>query len=55
MKTEPGKHLFREVGLARLCDAPNDGLLYLEWDFFGPNSIYMQTLTASSEMQKASA
>ncbi len=55
MKTEPGKHLFREVGLARLCDAPNDGLLYLEWDFFGPNSIYMHTLTASSEIQKASA
>ncbi len=55
MKTEPGKHLFREVGLARLCTAPNEDLLYLEWDFLGPNSIYMQTLTASSEIQRASA
>lgn len=55
MRTEPGKHLFREVGVALLCDSPNEGLLYLEWDFLGPNSIYMQTLTASSELQKVSA
>lgn len=44
MKTEPGKHLFREVGMAKLCDAPNESLLYLEWDFLGANGIYMQTL-----------
>lgn len=55
MKTEPGKNLFREVGIAILCEAPNEGLLYLEWDFFGPNSIFMQTLTTSLEIQKASA
>lgn len=59
MKTEPGKYLFREVGVARLCNAPNEDLLYLEWDFIGPNAIYMQTLTASStissEMQRVSA
>ena len=55
MKSEPGKSLFREVGLAKLCNEPNEGLLYLEWDFVGPNNIYMQTLTTSIETQKASA
>jgi hypothetical protein len=55
VKSEPGKSLFREVGLAKLCKEPNEGLLYLEWDFVGPNNIYMQTLTTSIETQKASA
>lgn len=45
MKTEPGKNLFREVGFANLCDSPNEALLYLEWDFLGPNEIYMQTIS----------
>jgi len=55
MKMEPGKHLFREVGIAKLCDAPNESLLYLEWDFLGPIGIYMQTLTVNMELQKVSA
>ena len=55
MKTEPGKNLFREVGLARLCDAPNEGLLYLEWYFLGSNNIYMQTITIPDSNEKVSA
>lgn len=55
LKMEPGKFLYREVGFAKLCSAPNEDLLYLEWDFLGPNSIYMQTLILDSVAQKASA
>ncbi len=55
IRTEPGKYLFREVGVANLCDFPNEGLLYLEWDFLGPNNIYMQTLTLNFQIQEASA
>lgn len=55
IKTEPGKYLFREVGMAKLCDFPNEGLLSLEWDFLGANHIYMQTLTPNMQVQLVSA
>lgn len=54
-KTEPGKYLFREVGFANLCEAPNESLLYLEWDFLGANDIYLQTLISIPKALQESA
>jgi len=55
MRTEPGKNLFREVGAATLCKGLNEGLLNLEWYFFGANNIYLQTLTTNMLTEKVSA
>ena len=41
--------VYRRVGIAKLCSAPNEGLLYLEWDFVGPANIYMGTLTGDQD------
>lgn len=50
---KPGKFIFRQVGIAKLCDRPNEDLLYLEWDFVGPADIYMRTLTGTESQAAA--
>ncbi|MFP5519918.1 MAG: hypothetical protein ACLGGX_08440 [Bdellovibrionia bacterium] len=46
---KPGSYIYRQVGLAKLCDSPNEDLLYLEWDFVGPADIYMKTISGSNQ------
>ncbi len=51
----PGRYVHRQVGVAQYCAAPNEDLLYLEWDFIGPVGIYIRLLTNEVESEKVSA
>jgi hypothetical protein len=51
----PSRFVFRPVGTARLCNSPNEDLLYLEWDFIGPADIYLRTISVSDLMEVATA
>ncbi len=44
LKQEPGRYFYRQVGMAVLCDEPNENLVSLEWDFLGNREIYMRTV-----------
>jgi hypothetical protein len=50
-KQEPGRYFYRQVGIARLCDEPNENLVGLEWDFLGNTNIYMRTLEPTETKQ----
>ncbi len=51
----PDRYVHRQVGVAQYCAAPNENLLYLEWDFIGPAGIYMRLLTNDAPTEKVSA
>lgn len=55
MSTDPSRHVFRQVGAARVCDIPNDDLVSLEWDFVGFAGIYMRTISVQDQQEKVAA